>query len=1305
MIKSLTNKEENGDSLNSNKKFISLTNLGDLSNDSKSRFALQEFNYSYSNVSKKKCKSRKNLLKFKRLPSSNFDGGNEVYQPINYNNNFYNISPNVYSSTHLSKNQISQTMKSIEKDLQQKIINISLQIEKESNIIGVQNNNNNNFKFSTMIMQKMNIDGKDNTLNFSPQHKKKGLNTPSNRKSYFKIEDRTDKSGSPKKNNMKNNMTYKKKFTRKYTISKRKFRKLLKKKLIYDSFDSEEEDELEGIFFSPDNYFIIFIDLLVALSSLFSMIYTPYYISNIKSFCIKQPKIFMYIYNFIDILYIVDLILGFFRGHQNFEFQIIKNNKEIVKHYLFTQFFLDLLEAIPFFSYISDKCDKFSINNYESYNIKGTHLLLILCCYIKILKFFKIIDIKKNSVYNKIRHKISKNDLLEKLFSFILYFLLCTFGFYFFISMHIFIGRSSYPNWIVNSGFEDEPLYSLYLLSLYYLITTMTTVGYGNIVCASTLREFFFQLVLLSAGISVYSWIVSNIGNYVKNESNASIRFDKDEAILEEIRILYPNMPFTLYKNIYRHLGMRKIRQRQLDSNILINSLPHSLKNEILFSMHKSTIKNFKIFKGNHNTDFTIRLLTNFIPLISKKNAFLIHEGQLINNIIFVQEGRLSLEACIDIEQPFKSVKQYIKKNFCDIFEDVVIVSDYDTSFDASRLNENNYKNIFNKAKDELDTVLKDQNKTDSSLNESMMIKEIGKWDFGGDIMEDSNYNLQFLNIISVSKNESFGDVYMFLCKPSPLSLRVKSKIAELFLLRRIDASDISFRYPNIWSKFFKKSYKNMLSIKALTIKKIKYYWKNIGIHYVPNKTKTIIKNEKLDLSDDEHEHEHEEENKNETIIKSVLPKIIVSNVDEGQEQEQDKKVGSNFNLGSLFNSKDINSNLLNNNKNIESIKYISFGKESTRNFKYIDKNYRSCYNERKMNMEGGEPTIIDKKLNTQFQRNKLQFSKFYSNYKNTNIESLSTKNIKRTKTIKDIRKEYLEKLNRKIKKLKTSKKYYKDLCIKLKNTIEKNSFKSIQSIKEKNINELNDIKSYNSEKINNINININFNNNNVILDKPEINISKSSINSNSNTNSSSSSYSNKFIISSQTNLTILPKYKNLDSFTSGEYSKNRNLRQTTQKFVQFYLSLFKKTTKEKYFESNLSNIYPLKSTSVDNGINISPSLSSGKKKLNQENKNTLNDSINKCFSKKSFNPLNEGQYLIIFDKYNNSFNIFGKNIIKQRFSVPNFEDILSNEFKSKDIKDNYDFQNENSDKEKYKSNEIKDEKLLYYDYGNNSKE
>ena len=573
----------------------------------------------------------------------------------------------------------------------------------------------------------------------------------------------------------------------------------------------------------------------------------------------------------------------------------------------------------------------------------------------------------------------------------------------------------------------------------------MTTVGYGNIVCAFSLREYFFQLILLSVGISLYSWIVSNIGNYVKNESNASIRFNKDEAILEEIRILYPNMPFTLYKKIYHHLGLRKIRQRQCDSNLLINGLPHSLKNEILFSMHKLTIKNFKIFKGIQNTDFTIRLLTNFIPLISKKNAFLIHEGQLINNIIFVQEGRLALEACIDIEEPYKSVTQYINKNFCDIFEDVVIVSDYETSFEASKLTENNYNNIYNKAQNELNYVLNENNKTviDTSINESNIIKEIGKWDFGGDGEFFEENNFQFLNIINISKNESFGDVYMFLCRPSPLSLRVKSKIAALFLLRRIDATDISSRYPNIWAKFFKKSYKNMLSIKELTIKKIKYYWKNLGKN--KNKGKQN-KEEKNDLSKEKGNRKSRS-----TMMQSIIPKICISNVDEEPNNKNTYIFYNNQNKNYLDNKKEI--------RNTNSIKYISFGKESNR---HLDKYYyNSCMSSRKLEI-GTNIKNENIKLNTDFQKSNLKLSKFKSDNKNDlkneikkNHESeINDKNtFSRNKTINDMRINYLNKLNRKIKKLKISKKYYKDLCKKLKNNLNKISSKSQNSYKEKNIN------------------------------------------------------------------------------------------------------------------------------------------------------------------------------------------------------------------------------------------------------------
>ena len=110
------------------------------------------------------------------------------------------------------------------------------------------------------------------------------------------------------------------------------------------------------------------------------------------------------------------------------------------------------------------------------YNMKTTHMLLLLCLMIKTLKLFKIINIKKNSFYSKIQIIFSKTDWAEQLFNSFVYIIICLFAFYYFISIHIFIGHHSYPNWIIKSNSHNKKLISLYLISFYYLITTMTTV-------------------------------------------------------------------------------------------------------------------------------------------------------------------------------------------------------------------------------------------------------------------------------------------------------------------------------------------------------------------------------------------------------------------------------------------------------------------------------------------------------------------------------------------------------------------------------------------------------------------------------------------------------------------------------------------------------------------------------------------------------------------------------------------------------------------------------------------------------------
>ena len=675
-----------------------------------SLFKLNQKKFNYTEITPSKEPKNKNKRNSNFIIDHQDLGKVSTFEKnLTQKNKIISVIKNVYKSNYVSninrspKSNKNNSIKALEKDIQQKILDISMKI----------------------IKKKLGQDSEyDNSLNLSK-------NKTGHKRSISIFGKKCKMSSSLSDGSDKKNKSCNIPFTKNTKNKKNKFRVLIKRNLIYDSFDSEEDlEELDNFFISPENNFIKIFDLLITIFSLFNVLYFPYYLSNVKCLCIPNSKIINLIYYFIDILFIIDLILGFFRAYINSQFQIIKNKSQIIKHYLFTQFFFDLIMAIPFFSFIGFQCNLGNNNICWEFNMQNYQIILILLCSIKHLKIIKILNKRANFIYYKITILISRNDYLEKIFNIFLTFVVYFLGFYYFISVHIFIGQNSYPNWIIKTNSQNKNLFELYLTSFYYLITTMTTVGYGDIVCYS-FNELIFQIILLSVGLIIYSWIVSNIGNYIKNESYASIQYNKDEAILEEIRISYPKMPFKLYNKIFLHLNARKMRQKHCNSNILINGLPYSLKNKILLTMYKKIIENFKFFRGNHNTDFTLRILMNLLPLFSKKNAILIREGQIIENIIFVKEGRLCLEALINIKNPYKSVKEYLFKNFMDINEEVIIVSKYETSINASKLNYN-YQNLFNRTKNELDTVINNQmkNELNSSINESKIGKELGKWDF-----------------------------------------------------------------------------------------------------------------------------------------------------------------------------------------------------------------------------------------------------------------------------------------------------------------------------------------------------------------------------------------------------------------------------------------------------------------------------------------------------------------------------------------------------------------------------------------------
>ena len=48
----------------------------------------------------------------------------------------------------------------------------------------------------------------------------------------------------------------------------------------------------------------------------------------------------------------------------------------------------------------------------------------------------------------------------------------------------------------------------------------------------------------------------------------------------------------------------------------------------------------------------------------SKKSTLLLKEDQLIDNVIFIGEGRLSFEIAIDLENPENSIRKYLSHQY-----------------------------------------------------------------------------------------------------------------------------------------------------------------------------------------------------------------------------------------------------------------------------------------------------------------------------------------------------------------------------------------------------------------------------------------------------------------------------------------------------------------------------------------------------------------------------------------------------------------------------------------------------------------
>ncbi|NEO55681.1 MAG: cyclic nucleotide-binding domain-containing protein [Okeania sp. SIO3B5] len=318
-----------------------------------------------------------------------------------------------------------------------------------------------------------------------------------------------------------------------------------------------------------------------------------------------------------DVILIIDIFIRFHLSY--FEYgEYIEDKKKIAKNYLNRLFLRHLIASFP-----GD-----IIARIVAPNSLFTIALLRLPRLLRLPQFYRI--------FNKWETNININPTLIRMYKLVIIIILITHWvacIWFMLGSWESNGENS---WLIRNSLQSASRRTQYINSLYWAITTLTTVGYGDII-PTTEIEIIFTLVVMFLGISMYAYIVGNVSSLISNLDATKARYREKLGQIQTYMRENKISP-KLQQKIRDYYQYRWIENRDIRDYHILEELPYSLKMKLALQLHKEVIEKVPIFQGA-TTQFVEEIVMALTPEILPPNEYIIREGHWGHEMYFIKRG------------------------------------------------------------------------------------------------------------------------------------------------------------------------------------------------------------------------------------------------------------------------------------------------------------------------------------------------------------------------------------------------------------------------------------------------------------------------------------------------------------------------------------------------------------------------------------------------------------------------------------------------------------------------------------------
>jgi CRP-like cAMP-binding protein len=406
----------------------------------------------------------------------------------------------------------------------------------------------------------------------------------------------------------------------------------------------------------PQSRFRITWDTVGMLFLIYNIMVVPYRVAWDRNATLRSG--WFLVESVIDWFFVLDICINFrtavvCKGGSLDETHVLSLEAHVMaQQYLKKWFWVDLSSSVPidFFVTIMDS-DSHS-------NTKGIKLVRIL----RLAKFLKLLKVLKiQGLSEQLQDHFNMNDKYKKVMLMLIEVIYLT---HIIACGWFWVSRGEgehgwYARWSSDNNNRGSPMFSphevvvQYVWCLYWAMTTISTVGFGDI-SPATMNEALFTILAMGVGVAFFGYLLGNVSEIVATDSVSARIQERMQSINGYMRSR--NIPSALkgrIRNYFRYMLMRK---SVFDEKSILEELSLSLRFELTQFLNQDMIQRVPLL---HDLDEACvnMVVENLNPVFFDQGAVIFSEGEAGREMFLICSGSIELSVQVKTETTVETLE------------------------------------------------------------------------------------------------------------------------------------------------------------------------------------------------------------------------------------------------------------------------------------------------------------------------------------------------------------------------------------------------------------------------------------------------------------------------------------------------------------------------------------------------------------------------------------------------------------------------------------------------------------------------